>query len=213
MMDILKLVEEKGIVPIVLPTFSVDQTIQACEAAKEAGMPVVEILQRNENSEKILMEAIKKCPEVAVGAGSIMNAEQAKKVINLGAKFIISAGLDEELVKYCLENNVPVIPGTATPTEMQKALNLGLTILKFFPAIQMGGVEFINTVGGPYPSAQFVVTGGLGFNHINEYAKCKKVVACGGVWMFCEEYDPTPKPYNDMVKILKESITVFKNAR
>ncbi|MHB8277730.1 MAG: bifunctional 4-hydroxy-2-oxoglutarate aldolase/2-dehydro-3-deoxy-phosphogluconate aldolase [Candidatus Humimicrobiaceae bacterium] len=185
------------------------------KAVKDGGVPVIEILQRSVDSEKALELAVKEFPDITVGAGSVLNIEKCKRMLAKGAKFIVSPGFDEKLVKFCVKEKIPVIPGAVTPTEIQMAVNCGLTILKYFPLFQMGGIDMLKVVTGPFPSVKFIVTGGLEFKHLEKVMACDKVFAAGGVWMFCEEDSPTSKKkeYKDMVKIIKESVRLVERIR
>jgi 2-dehydro-3-deoxyphosphogluconate aldolase / (4S)-4-hydroxy-2-oxoglutarate aldolase len=214
MTDFFKTIEKTGIVPI-LPFYSKEDVATACKAVRDGGVPVIEILQRSVDSEKALELAVNEFPDIAVGAGSILNVEQCKRMLDKGAKFIVSPGFDEKLVKFCIKKKIPVIPGAVTPTEIQMAVNCGLTILKYFPLFQMGGIDMIKVVTGPFPSVKFIVTGGLEFKHLEEVISCNKVFAAGGVWMFCEEDKPASqkKEYKDIVKMIKESIGLVERLR
>jgi len=210
--EFFKTIEKTGIVPI-LPFFKKEDVSLACKAARESGVPVVEILQRGKDSEKALEAAAKEFPDVSIGAGSVLDIEQCKRLLDKGASFIVSPGFNEKLVSFCLEKKVPVIPGTITPSEIQMAVNLGLTILKFFPFFQMGGTEMISIISGPFPNVRFIATGCLEFKHLNEIMSCNKIFASGGVWMFCDEDNPQRKEYNDMVKILRDSVELIQKIR
>lgn len=210
-MNILEYLMNVGIAPI-LPYFKKQDVIMAAEAALEGGIPIIEILLRDPEAENAIKEAVKNVPEVKIGAGTVLNAEQCKKAVDLGASFIVSPGFDEETVTYCLKHDIPIIPGAITPTEIQKAFNFGLKVVKYFPILQMGGADMLNVIGGPFPSIQYVVTGDVGYQHLKNLAMCKKVAACGGVWMFCED-DGSPKAYHAIVETLEESIQLVKEAR
>ena len=124
-----------------------------------------------------------KYPEMLISAGTVINPQLAEKAINAGAKFIVSPGFNLETVNWCLDRNVPVIPGVATPSEIEKALALGLTVLKFFPAESSGGVKMLKDLNGPFPLVKFIVTGGIKIDNLIEYAKEANVLAIGGSWM------------------------------
>ncbi len=214
MEDIFKIVEKSGIVPI-LPFYNKDDVLIACKAVRDGGVPIIEILQRSIDSERALELAVKEFPDVIVGAGSVLNIEKCKRMLDKGAKFIVSPGFDERLVKFCINKNIPIIPGAITPTEIQMAVNYGLTILKFFPFYQMGGISMIKVVTGPFPSVKFIVTGDLEFKHLEEILICSKVFAAGGTWMFCEE-DSTAsqkKDYKNIIKTIKDSIKLVRRIR
>lgn len=206
-----KRVENAGIVPII-PFYTEEEVLDACKATKDAGLFFVELLQRNENSEKALKLAVKEFPDMTIGAGTVLNIEQCKRVLDKGAKFIVSPGFDEKLVKYCLIEKVIVIPGAVTPTEVQMSVNCGLSILKFFPFFQMGGIKMLEMLKGPYPTVKYIVSG-VGFEHLREIMQCDRILAASGVWMFGKEDGTQKKESMDMVKILEDSIRLVENIR
>ncbi len=167
-------------------------------------------MQRDENSEKALEIAVNEFSDVIVGAGTVLNIEQCKCLIDKGAAFIVSPGFDEKIVNFCLKKKIPVIPGTVTPTEVQKAVSYGLIILKFFPFFQMGGINMIKSLSEPFSSVRFIVTGGLEYKHLKEIMFNDRVYAAGGIWMFCEAENMQKKEYEDIVKTLKDSVDIVK---
>ena len=118
-----------------------------------------------------------------VGAGTVLTIEQADKAINAGAKFIVAPGLNPKIVQYCLDKSVPVTPGTQTPSEMEQALELGLKVVKFFPAEPSGGLNMIKAVAAAYVDLKFMPTGGINAKNVRDYLAYNKIIACGGSWM------------------------------
>ena len=175
-----------GICPIMVAP-EVEQAVPAAKALAEGGIPVCEILMRNENSLRYLENIAKDAPEVIVGAGSIMNVEQAKKAIDLGARFIVMPGFCSEVVEHCLKNDISVLPGCVTATELMMALSYGLNVVKFFPVYEMGGVATLSQFNnGPFGNIEWVVTGGLDGKNFLPLLKHSGTLAAGGDWMFNE---------------------------
>ena len=122
-------------------------------------------------------------PQMLVGAGTVLTTEQVDRAVAAGAKFIVSPGLNPKVVKYCIEKGVPVTPGTANPSDVEQAIELGLEVVKFFPAEAAGGLNMIKSMAAPYTNMKFMPTGGINAKNINSYLAFPKILACGGSWM------------------------------
>jgi 2-dehydro-3-deoxyphosphogluconate aldolase/(4S)-4-hydroxy-2-oxoglutarate aldolase len=122
-------------------------------------------------------------PELFAGAGTVLTPEQAKTARDAGAQFIVAPGFGPRTVDYCIDERIPVYPGVATPTEIEAALEKGLTTLKFFPAEPMGGLAYLKAIAAPYVEVCFMPTGGINAANVASYLAFKRVVACGGSWM------------------------------
>ena len=122
-------------------------------------------------------------PEMLVGAGTVLTIDQVNRAVKAGAKFIVSPGFDPEIVDYCLENNIPVLPGCITPSEVAQAVKRGLKVVKFFPAEQAGGIAMIKAMAAPYVGLKFMPTSGINAGNLTEYLSCDKILCCGGSWM------------------------------
>lgn len=122
-------------------------------------------------------------PEMLVGAGTVLTIDQVNRAVKAGAKFIVSPGFDPEIVDYCLENNIPVLPGCITPSEVAQAVKRGLKVVKFFPAEQAGGIAMIKAMAAPYTMVKFMPTGGINTKNLADYLSCDKILCCGGSWM------------------------------
>ena len=152
------------------------------DALVAGGLPVAEITFRTPAAEQAV-RALARRGDVLVGAGTILTIEQADRAIDAGARFLVAPGTNPRIVEHVLKRGVPMVPGIATPSEIELAISLGVTALKFFPAETMGGVAALKAFAGPYPDARFIPTGGITPELLPNYLQLKSVVACGGSWL------------------------------
>ncbi len=152
-----------------------------------AGIPAAEVTFRTDAAAEVIRRMKKARPEMLVGAGTVLTAEQADKAKAAGAEFLVSPGLNPEVVTHAQAIGIPMVPGVCTPSEIEKGLSLGLTTLKFFPAEAAGGLAMIKAVSAPYPMVQFMPTGGINEKNILSYLDNKKVLCCGGSWIVPKE--------------------------
>lgn len=182
MSDILNVLSSHKVIPVVVLNNSKD-ALPLAKALIDGGLPVAEVTFRTDAA----LESIKKIAEsysqIVLGAGSVSTVEQVKSAIDAGAKYIVCAGFSKKVVDYCVENNIPIIPGICTPTELMMAQECGLNVVKFFPSEQYGGLNTIKAISAPFPKMKFVPTGGIKLSNILEYLSCDKILACGGSWM------------------------------
>ena len=171
-----------GVVPVIVIEDEKDAKPLA-QALCKGGLPVAEVTFRTKAAKAAIREMAEACPQILVGAGTILTTEQADQAIEAGAKFIVSPGLNPEVVKHCIERQVPVVPGCATPGEIEQALSLGLEVVKFFPAEAAGGIKMIKAMSAPYSNVKFMPTGGVGLDNLTSYLSFPKVIACGGSFM------------------------------
>ena len=171
-----------GIVPVVVLQDAAKAEPLA-EALCKGGLACAEVTFRTDAAEESIRIMSEKFPEMLVGAGTVLTIEQADCAVKAGAKFIVSPGLNPEVVKWCQAHEVPVIPGIVTPTEMAQAIGLGLTMVKFFPAEQAGGIAMIKAMAAPYVGLKFMPTSGINAGNLTEYLSCDKILCCGGSWM------------------------------
>lgn len=170
----------------IVPVIVIDDpesALQLADALIAGGLPCAEVTFRTVAGLESLRRIAAERPQMLIGAGTVLTAQQAEQARAAGAKFIVSPGFGPAVVDYCLEHGMPVYPGVATPTEIEMALSRGLTVLKFFPAEPMGGVAYLKAIAAPYGMIQFMPTGGINEKNIGEYLAFNKVVACGGSWM------------------------------
>jgi 2-dehydro-3-deoxyphosphogluconate aldolase/(4S)-4-hydroxy-2-oxoglutarate aldolase len=146
-------------------------------------LPCAEITFRTDAAEESIRRITAALPDMLVGAGTVLTPGQADKAKAAGAKFIVSPGLNPAVVKYCQNIGMPIFPGCSSPSDIEKALELGLTCVKFFPAEQIGGIAAIKAMSAPYGNIMFLPTGGVNAKNLNDYLAFEKVIACGGSWM------------------------------
>lgn len=164
-----------------------DKALGTVSALAEGGIKAVEIAFRTTGG-KSSLDAIARCieecakafPQIAVGAGTVINAPLAKQAAEAGASFIVSPGFNHSTVAWCIEHGEPIIPGVNSPTQIECALGAGLEVLKFFPAELTGGVKWLKAMSGPFPQVSFVATGGINENNVLDYLNCPNCAAiCG----------------------------------
>ena len=180
-MDILRIIGNTGIIPVIKIT-EIDTALPLARALCDGGLQTAEITFRTECAKEAISAITKAYPEMLVGAGTVLTVEQARDAVEAGAKFIVSPGLNPAVVKYCIDNNITVIPGCATPSDIEKALELGLDTVKFFPAEAMGGLPVIKAMSAAY-KVKFMPTGGINQNNLLAYLNNERVLAVGGSFM------------------------------
>lgn len=179
---VLKQFSEVGIIPVVVMNDAKDAAPLG-KALMEGGLPAAEITFRTDAAEESIKIMAENYPDMLVGAGTVLTKEQVDRAVAAGAKFIVSPGFDAEIVKYCLEKDIPVCPGIQTPSELIQAVNLGLDHVKFFPAENAGGLSMINAVGAAFPKVRFMPTGGISADNVVPYLQSSRIFCCGGSWM------------------------------
>ena len=169
---------EKYIPVVVIKELS--ETDKILSALKADGINCAEITFRTACAKEAIEYAVKNYPEMSIGAGTVINAEQCRAALKAGAKFIVSPGLSVSVAEVCRENGVPYYPGCVTPTEIMQALELGITTVKFFPANIYGGLKALKALSAPFPQVRFIPTGGVDRGNIDEFLSFDKVAAIGG---------------------------------
>lgn len=159
------------------------EAMEKLAALIRGGLPVAEMCFRTDCAEKCIKRACREFPEMLTGAGTVINAEQCERAIDAGAKFVVSPGLSEEVAAVCSDKKTPYFPGIVTPTEIMRALKLGITALKFFPAENFGGLKTVKALAAAFPQVKFMPTGGVNESNVLEYLAFSKVMACGGSFM------------------------------
>ena len=172
----------------------------------------MEITFRTECAADCISVISKEVPEVIVGAGTILNVDQAKTAVECGAKFIVSPGIDEETVRWAIENDIPVIPGAVTPTEIMKAISLGLKTVKFFPADVYGGIKAIKALSAPFGQVKFLPTGGVSEANLADFIGNKSVCAVGGSWV-CKKDDVLDHNWDKITALAANAVKIIKETR
>lgn len=210
MKDLKTIAYETGVMPALFAQKGCAQRVVS--AIEQTQMPAVEILQRGEIAKEILKEACKIKKNSYIGAGTVCNLEQCKEMVDLGADFIVSPGYNQEMVEWCVKNNITVIPGVSTTSEVMAAVNTGVTLLKGFPFNELGGTAFFDSMAGPFPEVKFVITGCLDDRDLHLVSH-PRIAAIGGVWMFQSENDHTVYPEEKIVERLNISVQIGKHYR
>ena len=186
-MDVLERLANSIVVPVVVLD-KAENAIPTAKAMAAGGVDTMEITFRTACAPEAIKAVAENCPEVLVGAGTILNLEQAKLAVEMGAKFIVSPGVSDEVVGWCVENGIPVAPGCVTPTEIMAALKHGLKMVKFFPANVYGGLNAMKNLAAPFVGVKFLPTGGVNAANIKEYVDAPFIHAVGGSWV-CPKAD------------------------
>lgn len=182
MNSVLEALSKIGLVPVVKIT-DLATAVPLAKALVKGGIPCAEITFRTALAAEAMARIHAEAPELLLGAGTVTSTEQVDRALDAGASFIVSPGLNPVTVRYCQEKNVPVLPGICTPTELEQAMSLGLTEVKFFPAENNGGLKTIEAIGAAYPNIRFMPTGGINLGNLGAYLASPKIIACGGSWL------------------------------
>jgi len=198
----------------VMPVVTIDDAKHAAplaEALIEGGLPCAEITFRTAAATRVI-EALCARGDLIVGAGTVLNTEQARKAIESGASFVISPCLSPKVVSYCLQAGIPAVPGVSTPTEIGMAVELGLSVLKFFPAEALGGLKTLAAISAPFNRVQFIPTGGISPENLVSYLKHPKVIACGGSWLVKSKLIAAEK-FEEITRLTQEAVLLVEKAR
>ena len=200
-----------GIVPVVALEDAAD-ALPLGAALKKGGVSAIEVTFRTAAAADAIRLLTREMPELLVGAGTVITKEQADAAIEAGAKFIVSPGFQPELVSYVLSKGVPMCPGTATPGEMEQAMALGLSAVKFFPAEQNGGAPRVKALSAPYRDLLFMPTGGVKLENLRTYLALDQVFACGGTWLATKD-DIKAKAFDKITARTREAVKTMLNFR
>lgn len=187
----------KQVIPVVVINDE-KETIEILSKLREGGINCAEITFRTACAKDAIAIGTKAFEDINIGAGTVINAEQAKSAVQAGAKFIVSPGFSDEVARYCTDEKIPYYPGCVTPTEIMRALSYGLNVVKFFPAGVYGGLKAMKALSAPFPQVRFIPTGGVDLSNLKEYLDFDKVYAVGGSFMM----------KGDIVKNCKEIVKI-----
>lgn len=182
MNDILKKIQSTGIIPVV-KIEKVEDAVPLAKALCEGGLPCAEVTFRTTAAKESIKQMVQAYPNMLVGAGTVLNTKQVDEAVEAGAKFIVSPGLNPKVVQYCNEKGVLIVPGCSNPSDVEEAIQLGIDVVKFFPAEAAGGLKMIKAMAAPYGNIKFMPTGGININNLESYLSFNKIIACGGTWM------------------------------
>ena len=211
MMNVLDRLKQSGVVPVVVLDDAKD-AVATAKALLSGGVDVMEITFRTAAAADSIKAVTENCPDMLVGAGTVITLEQCKKAVECGAKFIVSPGFDPEVAAWCVERNVPITPGCVTPTEIVAAMKLGLNAVKFFPAGVYGGLKAMKALSAPFGGIKFIPTGGVDAKNLKEYLEAPIVHAVGGSWL-CPKKEIAAGNFDAVTALCHEASRIVKEVR
>lgn len=204
MNNVMERISRIGVIPVIALD-DANKAVPLAKALAAGGIPAAEVTFRTAAGEESIRHIAQSCPDVLVGAGTILNEAQCSRAIAAGARFIVSPGYNEALVAYCQGRDIPVIPGCINATDMTKACNAGLSVVKFFPAEQFGGVAAIKGLAPVFPALRFMPTGGVNAKNLLDYLNYDRIVACGGTWMVKKDMIEGEQ-WEEITRICREAV-------
>ena len=205
-------ISQSGVVPVIKLNRSERDAVNLAKALCACGVPLSEVTFRAAGADIAIKMMKEACPDMLVGAGTVTTTSQIDKVIEAGGDFIVSPGLDPELVAYAQEKNIPIFPGCTTASEYHQALKFGLELIKFFPAEQSGGLAKIKALSAPFPQFKVMPTGGISLKNLKDYISAPVIAACGGSYMVTADLIDNNK-WDEITELCKKSIEIVKEAR
>ncbi len=209
---ITELIESIGIVPVIKLNHPERDAAALGKALCAGGIPIAEVTFRASGADTAISLMKEACPGMVVGAGTITNISQIDNVINAGGDFIVTPGFDPELVTYAQDQRIPIFPGCTTASEYHQALKFGLSVLKFFPAEQSGGLEKIKALAAPFPMFRIMPTGGISLSNLKTYLSCPVILACGGSYMVDQEMIDANR-WEEITSLCKQSVEIVRQTR
>jgi 2-dehydro-3-deoxyphosphogluconate aldolase/(4S)-4-hydroxy-2-oxoglutarate aldolase len=204
MNEVLETLDKIGIVPVI-KIDDAGKAVPLAEALQAGGIPCAEITFRTAQGEEAIRRIAQTLPDVLIGAGTVLTTKQVDRAIDAGARFVVSPGFNPAVVSYCLKKEIPIVPGCSTPSDMELALEAGLDTVKFFPAEQAGGLDYIKAVSSPFSSLRFMPTGGINAENIGRYIAFEKILACGGSWMAPADLINAGK-FEEIARLCREAV-------
>ncbi len=201
-----------GVVPVIKLNNPQKDAKPLADALCAGGVPVAEVTFRAAGAADAIRIMAESHPEMLVGAGTVLTTEQVDQAMEAGATFIVTPGLDIEIVKYCQEKGITIFPGCTTPTDYHAAYKLGLEVLKFFPAEQSGGLDKIKSMAAPFPMFKVMPTGGISLKNLATYAANPVIAACGGSYMVTADLIDNGK-WDEITDLCKKSVQIVKETR
>lgn len=210
-MDVYERIRKCGIVPVVAVD-KADQAVDLAKALLAGGIDVIEITFRTSAARDAIKLVADQVPEMLVGAGTVLNQDQLTAAQEAGAQFIVSPGMDTELIDQCHQAGIVIFPGAVTPGEIQAGLKHGISVFKFFPAANYGGAKTIKSLSAPFNQISFMPTGGVNKDNLAEYLALPCIVACGGSWMVKSDLVKAGK-FEEITRLTKEAVAILREVR
>ena len=212
MNELQKQISAIGVVPVIKLNNPTRDAKPLADALCAGGVPVAEVTFRAAGAADAIRIMAESHPEMLVGAGTVLNEQQVDEAIAAGAKYIVTPGLDIEIVKYCQKKGITIFPGCTTATDYHAAYRLGLEVLKFFPAEQSGGLDKIKSMAAPFPMFKVMPTGGISLKNLATYAANPVICACGGSYMVTADLIDNGK-WDEITELCRKSVEIVKEAR
>jgi 2-dehydro-3-deoxyphosphogluconate aldolase/(4S)-4-hydroxy-2-oxoglutarate aldolase len=207
MNEMLMKLQRVGIVPVIKLEDAKD-AVPLAKALVDGGLPCAEVTFRTAAAEESIRLMRQAYPDMLIGAGTVLTTEQVDKAIAAGATFIVSPGLNPKVVRYCVDRGIPITPGCSNPSDVEAAIELGLDVVKFFPAEAAGGLAMIKAMAAPYGNMKFMPTGGINAKNLLTYLDFPKIIACGGSWMVSDELVKAGE-FDKITALTKEAVTLM----
>ncbi len=211
MTEMMKRLQTIGIVPVVVLNDAGD-ALPLGEKLMAGGLPCAEVTFRTDAAEESIRRMAKAYPDMIIGAGTVLTIEQADRAIDAGATFVVSPGFNPRVTEHVLKKGVPMTPGVCTPTEIEAAMELGLDVLKFFPAEPSGGLKMIKALAAAYVNLRFMPTGGINAANVRDYLAYDRIVACGGSWMVSGSLVKEGK-FDEIERLVREAAGIAREIR
>jgi len=212
MNEIEKKVQSIGVVPVIKLNHPERDAVPLAKALIAGGVPVAEVTFRAAGAAIAIKAMRENFPEMLVGAGTVLTTEQVDEAMAAGAQFIVTPGMDPDIVAYCQKVGIQIFPGCTTPTDYHTAYKFGLEVLKFFPAEQSGGIAKIKAMSAPFPMFKIMPTGGISLKNLADYVKNPVIAACGGSYMVTADLIDGGK-WDEITDLCKQSVEIVKAAR
>ena len=211
MMTVMDRIHCTGVVPVVVIDDAND-ALPTADVLLQGGIDVMEITFRTSAAEESIRAVCEKRPDILTGAGTVMTLRQCQNAVRAGAKFIVSPGFDPEVVSWCMEQGIAVLPGCVTPTEIMAAKKMGVEVFKFFPANVYGGLKALKALAAPFGDIRFVPTGGVNAENLEEYLSAPFIHAVGGSWL-CAKKDISAHNWDKISSLAGEATGIVRSVR
>ena len=211
MREILDTLGKLGVVPVVKIERAED-AVELGRALSAGELPCAEITFRTAAAEEAIRRISSSLPDIILGAGTVLTVDQADRAVSAGAEFIVAPGFNPKVVDWCQQNEIAVTPGVATPTEIDMALDIGLNVLKFFPAEALGGIKTLKAISAPYAGVKFIPTGGINRDNLAEYLALSSVHCCGGSWLVKANLISAGR-FDEITQLAGEAVSVVRQVR
>ena len=205
-------IAEIGVVPVIKLDHPQRDAASLAKALCDGGVPVAEVTFRAAGAADAIRIMAETCPDMLVGAGTVLTTAQVDEAMAAGARFVVTPGLDPDIVRYCQEKGIDIFPGCTTPTDYHTAFKLGLEVLKFFPAEQSGGLAKIKAMSAPFPMFKVMPTGGVSLKNLKEYLSSPVICACGGSYMVTADLINGQK-WDEIVELCRKSVEIVREVR